>query len=81
VQEERLYSLMQHKLFIETVLRGSASSTAKDFYKPIFDISKALIGLKLPAIVADDKIDKADKAEKIDDLSEWKEFLDKVNKK
>jgi len=81
IQEERLYALLEHKLLIETVIRATAESTSKNFYKPIFDVHKALIELKLPTALPDDKMNKADNTKQVDDLSEWKEFLEKVNKK
>lgn len=81
IQEQRLYGLLQHKLFIETVLRSSFERKTKDTLDPIFDVSRALIELKLPSAVPTDTI-KKDAAElKREDLVKWKDFLEKVNKK
>jgi len=79
IQDERLYSLLQHKLLIETVLRATADKRNKDMLEPIFETSRSLIGLKLPSALPKDTIKKKELSK--DDLAEWKTFLDKVNKK
>ncbi len=81
IQEERLYQLLQNKLFIETTLRSSIERKSKDTLEPIFEVSRSLIGLKLPSALPKDTIKKDDKDLSTDDLSEWKSFLEKVNKK
>ena len=81
IQEERLYGLLQNKLFIETVLRSNFERKTKDVLDPIFDVSRSLIELKLPSAVPDDTIKKDNTELKKEDLAKWKDFLEKVNKK
>jgi hypothetical protein len=62
-------------------LRGTVQSKPKGFTDPIFDVSKALIGLKLPLALPKDTINKDSIKTSEEDLKEWKEFLTQVNKK
>jgi hypothetical protein len=78
IEEERLYSLLKNKLFIETCLRSGLDHTTQEILKPIFEINKSLIELKLPSLAPEDKIDNNTISK--DSILEWKEFLDKVNK-
>lgn len=80
IENERFYALLQHKLFIETILRSSAGSL-KDL-DPIFDVSRSLIGLKLPSALPKDTIKKAAKNKELskEDIEQWKKFLADVNK-
>lgn len=80
IQEERFYKLMEHRLFMETVLRATTESRNKDILEPIFEASKTLIGLKLPSALPKDTIKKKENLTK-NDLDEWRTFLQKVNKK
>ncbi len=71
IHDQALFKLLEHKLLIETVLRGTSNSRAKDLYDPIFEVSNSLVGLKLPSAVPKDTINK-DKTElSQDDLAEW----------
>ena len=81
IQDERLYSLLHNKLFIETTLRAQLIGQSKDPLEPVFDTARSLIGLKLPSALPKDKISKDHKEISKNDLAEWKEFLEKVNKK
>lgn len=81
VEESFLYDLLKQKLFIETVIRSSLENKTPKLFAPVFDVSKLLISLKLPSLVAEDTI-KEDSAELTKrDLDEWKDFLQKVNTK
>ena len=80
IQEDRLYSLLQHKLLIETVLRATLDRRDKEILEPIFETSRALIGLKLPSALPKDTINKKEELSK-NDLDEWRTFLQKANKK
>jgi hypothetical protein len=80
IQDERLYSLLQHKLLIETVLLATAGNRTKQVLEPIFETSRSLIGLKLPSALPKDTIKKKEELSK-SELDEWREFLQKANKK
>ena len=80
IQDERLYSLLEHKLLMETVLRATLDSRNKDTLAPIFETSRSLIGLKLPSALPKDTIKKKEELSK-NELDEWKTFLQRVNKK
>lgn len=77
---DRLYELLQHKLFIETTIRSNLRANKPDIFDPIFNVSNSLIGLKLPLLRPKDKIKDDSKLTKTD-LVAWKDFLEKVNKK
>lgn len=79
LQDEYIYELLKSRLFIETVLRATLDQRTSSTLDPIFEVSRQLIGLKLPSALPKDTI-KEEKLSK-NDLKEWKEFLDKVNKK
>lgn len=81
IENQRLYGLLQNRLLIETIIRSSIDNKQKGLLDPIYDVSKSLIGLKLPLALAKDTIDKTPTKQVSDDLSNWKEFLEKVNKK
>jgi len=84
IEEERLASLLEHKLFIDTVLRSTLNSRNSSTLAPIFETSNSLIGLKLPSALPKDTIKEEKKKSttlSADDLKEWKVFLDSVNKK
>jgi hypothetical protein len=80
IENERLYSLLQNRLLIETVLRGAAGGSSK--LDPIFEVSRSLIGLKLPSALPKDTINKDAKNKSLskEDIQEWKQFLTEVNK-
>jgi hypothetical protein len=84
IEEERLFTLLEHKLFIDTVLRGTMSGRSKATLEPIFETSNSLIELKLPSVLPKATIKEEKKkstALTADDLKEWKTFLDSVNNK
>ena len=72
---------MQNKLFIETVLRSTSQSTAKDLYSPIYDIYRKLIELKLPSAAPKDTIKDSKKEVSREELLKWKKILDQAKKK
>ncbi len=80
IENERLYSLLQNKLFIETILRSSSGSLKN--IEPIFEVSRSLIGLKLPSALPKDTIKKDAKNKELskEDIKEWKKFLADINK-
>jgi hypothetical protein len=81
IQDERLYSLLQNKLLIETSLRSSMENRTKDTIKPIFDVSKHMIGLKLPSALPKDKIEENKTAIGLSkaEIDEWKNIFASVN--
>jgi hypothetical protein len=83
LQEQAAYELLENKLFIETTLRSTIPSKAKNFLDPIFDIQRSMVGLKLPSALPKDTIKQDEKPKELtaDDLNTWKEFLENVNKK
>ena len=80
IEEQHIIELLQNKLMIETVLRSSLSSKAKDVLKPIFDTSNAIIQLKLPSAVPKDTIkeNKQDPEALKKEMAEWKELFSKA---
>lgn len=80
IEEQLVLSLLQNKLFIETVLRSSLSSKSKEVLQPIFDTSKSITQLKLPLAVPKDTIkeDKSDPEALKKELAEWKEIFRKA---
>lgn len=78
IEENNLYALLEHRLFVETSLRSNLSNKTKDTFNPIFDITKSIIELKLPSALPKDKIENNNNIE--DTIAEWKNFLTKVNK-
>jgi hypothetical protein len=79
LEDEYIYELLKNRLLMETVLRATLDQRTASTLDPIFEVSKQMIGLKLPSALPKDTI-KEEKLSK-NDLKEWKEFLDKVNKK
>lgn len=81
IQDERLYSLLQNKLLIETILRGTMEGRTKDTMNPIFTVSKHMIGLKLPSALPKVKIEEPKTAIGLSksEIDEWKTLLDKAN--
>ena len=71
-----MYALLQNRLLIETVLRGTMEGRTKATMEPIFDVSKHMIGLKLPSAASKDTI-KVDNNQKIsaEQLAEWRASL------
>lgn len=87
IEEQRLCSLLEHKLLIETVLRSTLPSKAKNVLEPIFSTKDSLVGLKLPLYLAKDKISKVsdNKLPELknaeDALQQMKAILDQINGK
>lgn len=80
LQDERLYALLQNRLLIETVLRGTMEGRTKATMEPIFDVSKHMIGLKLPSAVAKAKIveEKTAIGMSKSEIAEWKAIFAKA---
>lgn len=81
IQEERIYAALNHKLFMETVLRATLNSRSAQDVDAIFEVYRTMVGMKLPSITAEAKIKKSNKAITKEELAEWKVFLDQVNNK
>ena len=81
IENQRLYGLLQNRLLIETIIRSNIQTKQKGLLDPVYDVSKSLIGLKLPLALVKDTIDAATTKKVTDDFAEWKEFLEKVNTK
>ncbi len=81
LQNDRMFELLKEKLFIESTLRATSDKRSKELFEPIFELNKMLIALKLPSIVAKDKIKQEKKQLSKEDLAEWKLFLSNINKK
>jgi hypothetical protein len=85
IEDERLFQLLQHKLFMETVIRSSPGPGAKTL-DPIFEVSRSLIGLKLPSALPKDKIKKegsagvSNKPLTPKEIEEYKALLKELNK-
>ena len=78
IEDERLYALLQNRLLIETTLRAGVESRDKKFLEPIYDVSRSMIGLKLPLALPKDTIKKDSAGISKEELQEWKEFLEKA---
>jgi hypothetical protein len=80
IQDERLYALLQNRLLIETVLRGSVEGRTKETMEPIFDVSKHMIGLKLPSALPKAKIveEKTELGLSKSEIDEWKDIFAKA---
>jgi hypothetical protein len=89
IKEERLYSLLQNKLFIETILRSTLSDkSAKGIFDPIYETSSNMIGLKLPSLRPTDTIENSSKNSAVgksglskQEIEEYKAILIAANKK
>jgi hypothetical protein len=81
LQNDRMFELLKEKLFIETTLRATTEKRSKEIIEPIFDLNRMLIALKLPSIVAKDKIKQEKKDLDKAELAEWKALLTKINNK
>jgi hypothetical protein len=84
IEDERLFQLLQHKLFMETVIRSSPGPGAKTL-DPIFEVSRSLIGLKLPSALPKDRIKKegaggSNKPLTPQEIEEYKALLKELNK-
>ena len=79
IEDERLYGLLQNRLLIETSLRAGMDSREKKFLEPIYEVSRSMIGLKLPLALPKDTINKSSTGISKEELQEWKEFLAKAN--
>ncbi len=82
IEEERLYSLLQNKLFIDTAVLSSLPNKTRETLAPIYEINKSLIELKLPLLKPKDKIkdNNNDKALSKEEIAEWKAFFDDAKK-
>jgi len=78
LQDDRVYDLLKEKLFIETILRATIENRTKENLNPIFEVNRMLIALKLPSLVAKDKIKQESPALSKKELAEWKELLSKA---
>jgi hypothetical protein len=81
IQEERIYTALNHKLFMETVLRATLNSRGAADIDAIYDVYREMVGMKLPSISSEAKIKKSNKAITKEELAEWKVFLEQMNKK
>jgi hypothetical protein len=82
IEEERLYSLLQNKLFIDAAVLSSLPHKTRETLAPIYEINKSLIELKLPLLTPKDKIkdNNNDKALSKEEIAEWKAFFDDAKK-
>lgn len=80
IEEERLCSLLEHKLLIETVLRSTLSNKSKSALDPIFETKDQLVGLKLPLASTKAKISKSPEVDTKDALAQMKAIIDKIKK-
>lgn len=80
IEEQHIVDLLHNKLLIETTLRSSLSSKAKDVLQPIFDVAQAIIQLKLPSAAPKDTIkeNKQDPEALKKEMAEWKELFSKA---
>jgi hypothetical protein len=89
IQQERVYGLLQNKLFIETVLRSTLpDKSAKGIFDPIYDTSNNMIGLKLPSLKPTDTIENNNKKSakgnhglSKQEIEEYKAILIEANRK
>lgn len=79
IESERLYGLMQNKAILEAVMRSSVPNKNRDIYDGVYDLNRAMIGLKLPSALPKDRIavKKISEATK-EDFAAWKEELAKA---
>jgi len=76
IEDQRLYDLLQHKLFVETVLRSSLPRKDKSDIDAIFKVSRSLIGLKLPSAMPEDTIKNNEKQPiSPEQIAQWKAEL------
>jgi hypothetical protein len=81
IEEQHVVDLLQNRLLVETILRSSLSSKAKEILQPIFDTSRAITELKLPSAVPKDTIkeNKQDPEALKKEMAEWKELFKKAS--
>lgn len=75
IEDARLCEVMEHKLLVETTLRGTLQ--VKDL-NPVYETREFLLGLKLPSLKSKDKIKQAPKTQKDftpEQIAEWKQAL------
>lgn len=80
IEEQHIIDLLQNRLIIETGLRSSLSSKAKDVIQPIFDVAQSITRLKLPSAVSASTIkeNKQDPEAFKKEMAEWKELFRKA---
>ena len=76
IESERLYGLMQNKVMMEAIIRSAVPNKSKDIYDNLYELNRAMIGLKLPSSLPKDRIGvkKISEATK-EDFAEWKAEL------
>lgn len=82
LESERIAEALQSKLLVEALFCSSMEHRSKEMIESVYGVLKSLIGLKLPSITFEDKIEsKSSKEMTKEEMDEWRDILNKLNNK
>jgi hypothetical protein len=82
LEEERLTEVLNSKLLVEALFCSSLEQKSKEMIESVYSILKSLVGLKLPSITFEDKIEsKPVKEMTKQEMDEWRDIVNKLNNK